>query len=477
MKKILHLTCVLIAVYAFLPPNLALATPNEAGMRISEIQTGSTLGGIVNTNDEFIELYNNSDQTININGWKLEYHPATRVNNDFGSPSQSVTLNGLVGARKHYLLGRATYYIGQANQSFSEPLADSGGHLRLVSGDVSAGSLTQHDLVGWGTAKSPEGVAAAPAPGNLKTLTRKSVDSVSLQDTDINSDDFIKADGTPVSDAIIPPVEDPPQTPPPDDPVVDPPTDPVVENPPPEEPIPPPEIPPPPAAPALPLQITELLPNPAAPATDDNDEFVELFNPNDQAIDLAGYVLKTGANLTYQQNLNGLSIGPKTYLVLYSKDTDLVLSNTTGRAVLFDPSGASIATSDAYSDAPEGQSWQITNNVWQWSTVSSPAAQNVVSPPIFGVPNAAKSALKKTTAKKASTPKVASAKTATAKKASTAKPKAAKSTNPSSQAAALVEGQPLHPAVLGFMGSLALLYGVYEYRGDIRNQIRKFRRN
>ncbi len=476
MRKIFHLACVLIAVCAFLPPQLASATPNEAGMRISEIQTGSTLGGIVNANDEFIELYNNSDQTININNWKLEYHPASRVNNDFGSPSQSVTLNGLVGARKHYLLGRATYYTGQVNQSFSEPLADSGGHLRLVSSDLAAGSLTQHDLVGWGTAKSPEAVAA-PAPGNLKTLTRKSIDSVSLQDTDINSNDFVKADGNPISDSVIPPAEDPPETTPPVDPVVDPPTDPVIETPPPEEPIPAPETPAPPVVAILPLQITELLPNPAAPASDDNDEFVELFNPNDQTIDLAGYVLKTGTNLTYHQNLNGLSIGPKTYLVLYSKDTDLVLSNAAGRAVLFDPSGASIAASDAYSDAPEGQSWQITNNVWQWSTVSSPATQNVVAPPIFGVSSAVKVVPKKAATKKASAPKVASAKTVTAKKASSSKPKTTKPPNPSNQAAALVEGQPLHPAVLGFMGSLALLYGVYEYRGDIRNQIRKFRRN
>lgn len=42
------------------------------------------------------------------------------------------------------------------------------------------------------------------------------------------------------------------------------------------------------------ISITELLPNPAAPATDDADEFVELFNGSDEPVRLRGYKLQTG---------------------------------------------------------------------------------------------------------------------------------------------------------------------------------------
>ena len=41
-------------------------------------------------------------------------------------------------------------------------------------------------------------------------------------------------------------------------------------------------------------QISELLPNPAGTGNDATDEFIELYNPNDQPFDLSGFVLQTG---------------------------------------------------------------------------------------------------------------------------------------------------------------------------------------
>ena len=39
----------------------------------------------------------------------------------------------------------------------------------------------------------------------------------------------------------------------------------------------------------IPVRITELLPNPAAPLTDENDEFIELYNDGTEAITLKDY--------------------------------------------------------------------------------------------------------------------------------------------------------------------------------------------
>ncbi|HET8669669.1 MAG TPA: lamin tail domain-containing protein, partial [Candidatus Saccharimonadales bacterium] len=56
--------------------DIPLAEPpvDPSPIAITEVQTGSASGS-----DEFIELYNVSDQAVDISGWQLRYNNATTV--------------------------------------------------------------------------------------------------------------------------------------------------------------------------------------------------------------------------------------------------------------------------------------------------------------------------------------------------------------------------------------------------------------
>ncbi len=232
-------------------------------------------------------------------------------------------------------------------------------------------------------------------------------------------------------------------------------------------------------------QISELFPNPAAPATDTADEYVEVYNPNDAPFELSGFVLKTGLKGTYSFTFSqGTVLAPHGFSGFLAKDTKLVLSNTAGKAILLDPLGAVLAETDAYGKAAAGQTWVFANNVWQWTSEPTFGRPNIVATP--AVP------IQTSVAKTTSTKKSASAgatKPSKAVKAAKTSARATKKTKaqPSdvgglpikttATAAASPSGGTIHPAILAVFAILAVLYGAYEYRHDVANKIQQFRAN
>lgn len=212
-------------------------------------------------------------------------------------------------------------------------------------------------------------------------------------------------------------------------------------------------------------ELTELFPNPAEPQSDDTDEFIELYNPNDAVFNLAGYRLEAGTSYSRGFTFTTGSLLPKSYTAFTIVDTNLQLSNTEGQARLLAPDGSTISETPGYEDAPEGQSWGKIGDSWQWTDTPTPNAVNLPS------------ATAGTSPKPASATSSKSAKTSTAKK-STGKVAGASTTTPSSGsgAAELNDAAPLHPLVLAGVGAAAVAYAVYEYRKDVANRIFKFRR-
>jgi len=216
------------------------------------------------------------------------------------------------------------------------------------------------------------------------------------------------------------------------------------------------------------VMITELLPNPAAPQTDEENEFVELYNPGIDALDLDGYKVQTGSNYSYSFTITNQTIAADGYLVLSSGNTGLTLANSAGQARLLDSNGTTVSETDAYQNAADGLAWALSDGKWQWTSTPTPGSANAIT---IGTPlsSSKKTASKKTTTKAAKTtkPKVKAAKTTKTK--TTATVDESDNTTP--------PVQPLHMAVLVAVGAVALLYGAYEYRHDMANLIYKLRRN
>ena len=204
-------------------------------------------------------------------------------------------------------------------------------------------------------------------------------------------------------------------------------------------------------------QISEVLPNPAPPQTDADDEFIELYNPNTQPFDLSGFILQVGLTTTHKYTFPaGTSILPQQFTPFYSSETGLSLSNTSGQVKLLDPSGNTLQQSDIYGSAKDGYAWVYANGQWQWTTKSTPGAKNIINAP----------------ASKTSSSSSSSKSSVLAAKTSGSSGSGGSSGNFSTPS----QSSPVHPLILAGIGSAAVLYALYEYRHDISNTLYRFRR-
>lgn len=468
----------------------AFAQTPASRVMIVEIQTTGVLG---TTSEEFVELYNSSDQTIDISSWKMQYLSAG------GTTWQTkATLNGWFYPHRRILIASNGYLIDQADMTYNAGFKLESGHVRIVSPDpISDTQLIVEDLVGWGSALYPEGQPADYAPAG-NSLQRKTSEDGQYIDSNNNKNDFQVA-STPTPESLNTAPELPEENPPEPEQTPDPtPTetqipDPVVGSPNPstlpdqtdKEVIPSDNTDPS----VEPIEITELLPNPAAPASDSTDEYIELYNPNSESVDLNGYKLQTGNAYSYNYIFSDQTIEPHGYAALYVRDTGLILANSSGKARLISANGSVTFETDAYENAKEGEAWVYVGSTWQWTDSPTPGSPNVVTSPVdSNVPtsSAPKTSVKKSMAKPT---KVTKPKTATQKKSSvkskTTKPKTSKSKTAVAGAKSDTPGgndltgssRPLHKIVIAIVGLLALGYAVYEYKDDIANKIYEFRRN
>lgn len=319
-------------VYALSGWPLYAETPPIDHIVISEVQTAST----ASASEEFVEIYGPLGETVDLNGWTVEYKSATGV-----SWTSKATLSGVIQPRGFYLVSTAGYLTDLADAVMGSGLAASGGHVRLVD---STGAVV--DLVGWGTADSPETApAAAPAAG--ESLKRQVSEDGELIDTDDNSTDFsVSISPEPQSTAT-----------------------PIEEELPPEEPD----------TAYLPVVISELLPDPASPLVDSHDEFIELFNPNDEPLDLFGYKIQAGSSLQYGFIIGEVVLAPGQYRAFTAAETGLTLGNSGSKAQVLDPAGLIAAELVSYDAAPSGQSWSLLDETFAWTNRVTPNTANLVS--------------------------------------------------------------------------------------------------
>ncbi len=436
MKKLYKYLAIIVVGLLVGPLSAAMADPAPTGVLIVELQTSGA--GTGTAAQEFVELYNSQDAAVDITGWKLQYRAASKLPADTWPATSATTIlcntgsstdcRVVVGGRSRVTL--ATSALGLVGAfGLNGGFADAGGQIRLVEP-----SGTVDDFIGYGSALDFE-TAVAPKPAGGESLKRK-VDLIGhFIDTNNNLADFTLGcglpspadnaaplggtpDGCPIFE--LPPVQDPPvvEVPPePDPPVsdvppVETPTEPPVPADPPLDPLPDPippistdpqpttgdetniptqppadtpvnEQPPLPPAPTyLPLQITEALPDPAAPQTDTADEFVELFNPNDQPVELSGYTLKTGTNFERSIVLSANTILPGQYYIVTSGSSTLSLVNSGTAVRLVDPLGVTVSDVPNYSQAVAGESWILVGDSWTWTTTPTPASANVQTNPI-----------------------------------------------------------------------------------------------
>lgn len=168
----------------FAPRFAVVAAQASAAIVISEFRTRGPAGG----NDEFIELYNNSDVPVNIGNWKIS------GSNSAGDASTRLIIapDTVLPARGHFLAARSGAYSGAvaANQTYATGIGDNGGLALLDS------TNTIVDQVGLSANSAyQEGATLQPLTTNANRSYERKPGGAggSTQDTGDNAADFLIA--------------------------------------------------------------------------------------------------------------------------------------------------------------------------------------------------------------------------------------------------------------------------------------------
>ena len=157
---------------------------NDTHVVISQVYGG---GGATNPTykNDFIELYNPTNQPVSLVGWSVQYASAS------GTSWSSTNLNGVIQPNSYYLIkengGTSGLDLPIANMSGTISMGATNGKVALVNNTPSGANVI--DFVGYGSANVYEGSAAVLALSATTSAWRDSSDGV--WDTDDNSADFI----------------------------------------------------------------------------------------------------------------------------------------------------------------------------------------------------------------------------------------------------------------------------------------------
>jgi hypothetical protein len=421
---------------------------------------------ITSSNGQFVTLYNSTNSALNMSNYQLEYFNSFDLSK--ATSSKLIALSGTLPPHSYYMVNDGTLQLCYqlTVDSVSLGFSSTAGLVEVLALNQAApGSLVSsslQDYVGWSKSAA---AGAQTLPTNTNAfLLRQPVDAQNnpaitlpgngtwqaVQPDPVSACALVSASGaisTRVASGLsqLLPASEPPAT--------------ILS------------LDAPTATANLPAtdiglmapQITELLPNPLGTGNDSTDEYIELYNANDASFDLTGFSLQSGLTTLHSYSFpEGSNLAPRTFTAFYASTTKLTLSNASGKVTLLDPSANSVASTEAYGTATDGQAWAMANGTWYWTTQPTPSAANIIKQPVAKVSKASTTTKSRTTS---------ATKHITTKKLTTT-PAAA-----SSSATANQPRVPIHSWELALVGGLALLYGIYEYRKDLASYLRKLRRN
>lgn len=437
MKRLASLVLVTILVAVGLMSRTVYATAPSGDLAIIEIKP---------TSSESAVIENITSTTLNLQNYILEYFNKS-VPASFNVPTSTQQLpNFTLAPNQTFLLtGDSISTCGASGvASMGISLSDSSGYLEVVKISASGGnvSYTQQDKVSWSSTASGADIISVPSATTdanavwYRKLTDGTWNKYEIDATSCNLFVAVVTSSGPTYVDWAVGAQAPSEI--------------VLADSSASSSIPTADM-----GLAAP-QLTELLPNPALPQSDSEDEFIELYNPNDQDFDLSGFKLQVGLSTVHTYIFPGGTLLPaKSFKAYYSVDTNLAMSNTSGQARLIDPLGSIISQSEPYSAVKEGQSWSLVQGKWYWAN------------PTPEKPNSTTLSLSTAT----SVP--ANSQTAAVKSASTNSPSTASSSQPTTKS---TQPTKIHTWTIAVIGSAALLYALYEYRVDIQNRLYQFRR-
>jgi hypothetical protein len=189
--------------------SVASFTPVQSAVVISQVYGGGGQAGSTLVAD-FVELRNRTGSAVGLAGWSMQYASAS------GTSWQATALSGTIPANGYYLIKLAS--SGSSGSALPSPDVTGSINMSATQGKIALRSSTSQfsgsspigqtglqDLVGYGSANTFEGSAAAPSPSTTLAIFRAGGGTVDSGD---NAADFSTASPNPrnSSGGVVAPV-------------------------------------------------------------------------------------------------------------------------------------------------------------------------------------------------------------------------------------------------------------------------------
>lgn len=284
----------------------------------------------ISQDKKYIEIYNPTNQNVDLAGWKIEYYA--------GSGAKTV---GKV-FKDEVILANGFLVLSNDNMSASVIKFDNNVGLAQNDGSVvlsrSDGSVS--DTVGWGNNSKSAG---SPIKGGVKIVWRCFIDG-NIIDSKNNSTDFLS--GKNLNNQEV-------------------------------EPYSRPNCKSPESKPESPkelnkcegLKLSEI-------ASNVDEQFIEIVNSGEKTVITTGCKLTIG-DAGVRENIGNIELNPGEFLVIKIKSTNLKLPKTKGKVYLLDEAGSKIDAAAEYSSMPKGASWSLVDDEWTRTFAITEGSANI----------------------------------------------------------------------------------------------------
>ena len=283
----------------------------------------------ISQDKKYVEIYNPTNQNVNLAGWKIEYYAgsgAKTVGKIF--KDEVILANGFLVLSNDNMLAGAIKFDNNLG------LAQNDGSVVLSRSD---GSVA--DIVGWGNNSKSAG---SPIKGGVKIVWRCFVGE-EIIDSKNNSTDFLLSKYSD-NQEIVPYSRPNCKTPD-------------------SKPEPPKEL-----NKCEGLKLSEI-------ASNVDEQFIEIINSGEKTVITTGCKLAVG-DAGVRENIGDIELNPGEFLVIKMKSTNLKLPKTKGKVYLLDEAGSKIDISE-YNNMPKGSSWSLVDDEWTRTFAITEGAANI----------------------------------------------------------------------------------------------------
>lgn len=283
----------------------------------------------ISQDKKYVEIYNPTNQNVNLAGWKIEYYA--------GSGAKTV---GKIFKDEVIL---ANGFLVLSNNKALADTIKFDANLRLSQGDGSVVLLRSDgsvaDTVGWGNNSKSAG---SPIKGSVKIVWRCFVGE-NIIDSKNNSTDFLSSKGS-NSQEIVPYSRPNCKSP---------------ES----KPEPSKEL-----NKCEGLKLSEI-------ASNVDEQFIEIINSGEKTVITTGCKLTVGDS-GVRENIDNIELNPGEFLTIKIKNTKLKLPKTKGKVYLLDEAGSEIDSAE-YKKLAKSSSWSLIDDEWIKTFAITEGAANI----------------------------------------------------------------------------------------------------